>query len=265
MKQINSIYSKVRSRLIEKEETGIIVYVQSYQSNNKIIKILTVNNGVLIIIARGVRKITSKNKYKISLFDEINFTYFTSAQKQKMYLLKKINIVNRNSVNVLINFKCAAVIADVVAVILANDQNYVNANALVFIILHECLNNINKWKTINLIIFYNYYMLKLLSILGIRFTITKCASCQQNKNIICLSLEGGGIICKKCAQYEKLPRDKIIYMQIFRIFYQEKKIEYLDKIIYDEIFLKWLHMKLAFFIKNYYAINLSFSTVISDE
>ena len=76
--------------------TGIVININDYEENDEIITVFTKELGLITFIARGVKKITSKNKISLSWLAISNFELFLSSHPNRMSKLMRGTLINNH-------------------------------------------------------------------------------------------------------------------------------------------------------------------------
>ena len=222
--------------MIEKVE-GIIITEKAYSETSKIIDVITKDHGIISILAKGAR--TLKSPFGSSS-TKLTHGYFNIVYKEnKLSTLKEIDVINyyKNIKKDITKISYASYILELVEQVIKqvnNEEVYDN--------LIASLNKIED--NLNPAVITNILELKCLKYLGVMPIIDCCSKC-GNTNIITISSDAGGYLCKNCRKEETIVDEKTI--KLIRMFYyvdisRIEKIEINKKII-DEI---------NFFLNNYY-------------
>lgn len=166
---------------------GYVLTKIDYKENDVIVKMLCENNKVISFIARGVKKITSKNKYALNV---LNFIEVDLIKKGEVYILKTAKLLvdnNELSTNILIStpyLYCATLIA-------SDDtlkNNYYQYFNNMFFNSEELYSDMLK------------IILSLYANQGGLPQSGKCVSCSSTSNIAHFSIREGGFVCSDCTK-----------------------------------------------------------------
>lgn len=195
--------------MIKKVE-GIIVSEIDYKESSKILNILTKENGLIGVIARGSKKMKSPLS---SVSTKLTYGYFhLNWHENKMSTLIEVDIIN--------NFK--NIRKDIIKTSYALFQLELSSK----VYKHENNDNIYNLLINSLIkieenldpqVITNILELKLLEYLGIKPVIDKCVVCGNTKDIVTISSYKGGYICKNCLTNDNIVTTKTI--KLIRMFY----------------------------------------------
>lgn len=214
--------------MLEKIE-GIIIKEKSYSETSKLITLITKEHGVINLLAKGAKTLKSPLR---STTTKLTHGYFNIIYKEnKLSTLKEVDIINhyKNIKKDINKISYATFILELVEQV--TKQIY---NEEVFDNMIYALKKIDE--NMNPLVITNILELKCLDYLGVMPILDCCAVC-GNKNIITISADQGGYLCKECRKDETIVDEKTI--KLLRMFYYVdiNKIEKLEvsKKISEEI------------------------------
>ena len=194
---------------IEKFE-GIILSETNYSESSKILNVLTDKYGLIGIMSKGCRNIKSKLR---GVSRKLVYGTFNVYYKEKgLSTLISIDVMNSFSKTVtdLEKISYASFIIDLTyQVVKQNDSEEI------YSILKNILLKLEEG--LDPLVLTNILEIKLLDYLGITPNIDSCTNCGSTKQIVTLSSEHGGYICKDCYQNEPLVNEKTI--KLIRMYY----------------------------------------------
>ena len=194
---------------IEKFE-GIILSETNYSESSKILNVLTDKYGLIGIMSKGCRNIKSKLR---GVSRKLVYGTFNVYYKEKgLSTLISIDVINSFSKTVtdLEKISYASFIIDLTyQVVKQNDSGEI------YSILKNILLKLEEG--LDPLVLTNILEIKLLDYLGITPNIDSCTNCGSTKQIVTLSSEHGGYICKDCYQNEPLVNEKTI--KLIRMYY----------------------------------------------
>ncbi len=176
---------------------GIIIKETAYGETSKIINVLTKEYGQIGIMCKGAMSSKSKNRSST-----LKFTYgvfHIYYKKDKLSLLSSVDIINplKNIKNDILLISYVSYLCELVSQVVK--QN-VNKN-----IYDDLINGILKIENgLDPLIITNIIEVKMLDYLGVGINLTSCIKCGNKKDIVTLSSENGGLICRNCYQNERL-------------------------------------------------------------
>lgn len=188
---------------------GIIISESNYSETSKLLKIITKEYGLITVMAKGAKSIKSK----IRAFT----TKLTYADFQIYYKENKIStLISADIIDPFINIKSDLLSVSYASFILelTNEVLKESNNTQIFDILVDALIKINE--KYDPVIITNILELKYLDFLGIKPNLDSCAVC-GNTNILTVSTNKGGFVCKNCHTNEKILDSKTI--KILRMLY----------------------------------------------
>lgn len=196
--------------MIEKIITGIVLEKIPFEDEH-IVKILTKGGNLISIRAKGLNKLTSKNRFSLRDFNICEIEYFTSG-RTSTGRLKRAKMIKEFS----INDEWVLNIVNLIKEIVSKTKN--NSN-LIYEIINVILNKIEK----NIYSFQDILSLLIVSLRneGYNFVVDKCVKCGSFKKIKGFSLYEGGLICEKHEIANKYELDfnllkKIIELNLIR-------------------------------------------------
>lgn len=193
-----------------KKFEGIVVSEVDYKESSKIINILTVDSGIVGIIARGTKRI--KNKLA-GVTSKLTYGYFhINYRENGLSTLIEVDIIDmfkniRKDINLMSYSIYLLELADRVYKHEENSEIYSN--------LIASLKKIDEGYDYKIIT--NIFELKMLDFLGIRPVIDECVNCGNKNDIVTISSYRGGYLCKDCANGEVIVNIKTI--KLLRMFY----------------------------------------------
>lgn len=192
---------------------GIIVGETNYSESSKILKVLTKDYGLISVMSKGCRNIKSKLRGVSNKLVYGNFNLY----------YKETGISTLISVDIIDTLRL--IITDInkvsyVSYILdLTEQIFKEVDLMqatdIYLLLTSTIKKINEGYDEEILT--SIYELKLLDFLGIKPNIDSCSICGNTKNIITISSNSGGYICKNCYQDGKIYSDKVI--KLIRMFF----------------------------------------------
>ena len=200
---------------------GIILTETNYSESSKILNIFTKEHGLLGVMSKGCRNMKSKLRgvSRKLIYGTIHIYYKPNG----LSTLIGIDVINSFSKTImdLEKVSYASFILDLThQVIKQNDDTEI------FDLLKDTLIKIEEG--LNPLALTNILELKLLDYLGVSPSIDYCSNCGSDKQIVTLSSDVGGYICKNCYNNEPLVSDKTIKMIRMYYYVDIKNITKLD-------------------------------------
>lgn len=189
---------------------GIIISETPYSETSKIINVITKEYGTLGIIAKGAKSLKSKLR---SVSTKLTYGYFHIYYKEKgLSTLVSVDVINnlKNIKTDITNMSYVCYILELVNQVMKHEYN-----EEIFNLLEASILKINEKFDAGIIT--NILELKMLDYLGVRPIIDECAVCGNKTDIVTISGDRGGYICKNCIQNEYIVSDKAI--KLIRMFY----------------------------------------------
>lgn len=193
-----------------REFEGIVVSETPYSESSKIINILTKDQGVIGVMAKGAKRIKSPLRVATERFTLGIFSVY--YHKDKLSTLVSADIINP-----LLNIKTDIIKIGYLTYIveLAHQTAKQNDDEHIYAILKSAILKIEEGK--DPMVITNILELKMLDYLGVGIDLDKCIKCGSKTNILTISGDEGGYICTDCRTNELIYSDKTIKM--FRLYY----------------------------------------------
>lgn len=188
---------------------GIIISDTNYSESSKILNVLTKEYGLIGIIAKGCRNLKSKLR---SVSTKLTYGYFYINYKENsLSTLLEVDVLNdfKTIKTNLTKIGYALYLVD-----FARQVEMENKDEQIFNILEAALVKIEEGFDPGIIT--NIVELKYLSFLGVRPELNKCSKCGSTKNIVTISGDSGGYICKNCYTNEYITDEKTV--KLLRMF-----------------------------------------------
>ncbi len=188
---------------------GIIISDTNYSESSKILNVLTKEYGLIGIIAKGCRNLKSKLR---SVSTKLTYGYFYINYKENtLSTLLEVDVLNdfKTIKTNLTKIGYALYLVD-----FARQVEMENKDEQIFNILEAALVKIEEGFDPGIIT--NIVELKYLFFLGVRPELNKCSKCGSTKNIVTISGDSGGYICKNCYTNEYITDEKTV--KLLRMF-----------------------------------------------
>ncbi len=222
--------------MIERIE-GIIIKDSSYSETSKLITLITREHGIINLLAKGAKTLKSPLR---STTTKLTHGYFNIIYKEsKLSTLKEVDVIDyyKNIKQDINKISYASYILELVEQVIKQTNNEEVFDNLVYS-LKKIEENMNP------LVITNILELKCLDYLGV-MPILDCCSVCGNKNIITISADQGGYICKNCRKDETIVDERTI--KLLRMFYYVD-INKIDKL---EISKK-ISEEINYFLNAYY-------------
>ncbi len=178
-----------------KQATGIVIKVVNYRDYDRIISILSEQNEIISILARGVRSIKSKRAGSLQLFTKITADIVKTSNS--LYTLRTVKIVDyyHDLKNEFENFTYYNYFLEMIFKVHFNSEDQYGFYDLLqkMIELHRKGNKIEGLRFL--------FDVQLLKYLGLSPQIKHCSACHKT-NILTMDARSGGYICHSCYNYK---------------------------------------------------------------
>lgn len=172
-----------------KKVTGIVIKVTDYSDSSKIINVLTDENKMIGIIAKGARRLKSKLRTGTVLFTLGDFHVY--YKEDGLSTLISVDIIE-NFINFNIKIEAYSY-----ACLLTDIVNQVNKQEIndVYNLYKQSLIKLNQG--FNPLVITNIFEVQILDVLGIKPNYDICIKCGNN-SVTSFSVDLGGGICHEC-------------------------------------------------------------------
>jgi len=206
---------------------GIIIKERDYGESSKILELFTKKYGIISLISKGSKKLKS-NLSGVS--SNLTYGVFTIYyKKDKLSTLTNVDIIsNLNTVKKdILKITYCTYICELIGQI-AKQVNKDDIGSIYDLTISSIL-KINE--LFDSVVITNILELKLLDYLGVSPILDECSICGAKNNIVTLSIEKNGLLCKNCRTNEKLV--SIDAIKHIRMYYYVD-ISKITKLVVDE-------------------------------
>lgn len=216
---------------------GIIISETSYSESSKILQVLTEEHKKIGIISKGCKNLKSKLR---SVSTKLTYGYFNIYYKEQgLSTLISVDVINEFK-NIKKNLKY---LGYAMYLIDLTNQVQKDVEQNLYSYLESSLLKIEQ--NFDPMTITNIIELKYLSFLGVSPILDSCSICQNNNDIITISSDAGGYVCKNCYTNEYIVDEKTI--KLLRMF------NYVDIKKIKEINIKDKNkQEINQFLENYY-------------
>lgn len=194
-----------------KDVLGIILKERDYGESSKILDVLTKEYGIIGVISKGSKKLKSTLS---GVSTKLTYgTFHIYYKEDKLSTLTGVDIINSfiNLKKNIINIGYATYLSDLVFQVSKQSIKYDE----IFDLFTNALIKIND--NYDPLVITNIVELKLLTYLGVEPVLDKCARCGRLTDIVTLSTDKNGLICKKCIEKERIVDKRTI--KFIRMYY----------------------------------------------
>ena len=200
---------------------GIILSETNYSESSKILNILTKEHGLIGVMSKSCRNMKSKLRgvSRKLIYGTIHIYY----KEKGLSTLIGVDVINSFSKTImdLEKISYSSYILDLTNQVLKQTED-----EEIFDLLRDTLIKIEEG--LNPLALTNILELKLLNYLGVSPSVDSCSHCGSDKQIVTISSDAGGYICKNCYNNEPLVSDKTIKMIRMYYYVDIKNITKLD-------------------------------------
>ena len=220
------------------EVDGFILNELNYGETSKIIHVITHEYGLISIMCKGAKSLKSKNRVTTLRYTYAHFNIY--YKENKLSTFKCADIINplKKIKSDIVLMSYVTYLSELTMQVLKQSDN---RN-----IYNDFINTILKIEEgLDPLVLTNILELKYLNELGVLFSLDKCVKCGNTKNIVTISSDSGGYICKDCLTNEVIVSPKVIKM--LRMYFYVK-IEEISNIKVDDNTKNTINI----FLTNYY-------------
>ncbi len=200
----------------EKVIKGYVLKQIEYGENDSIVSVLT-ENGIVTFKAKGILKLTSKNRSSCLMYAESEFII---NSKNDYNILLKGNLINANQ-KIYSNIDlltCIGLIGELILIFLG--ENVSKTIYSCFDALIKSVNNNFDIFTITLICIAN-----IIKEAGYELDLSSCYRCGNKNNIVFVDFENSGFVCYNCLNNNEVVED-INYLKTIRYAFMVTEKDY---------------------------------------
>ena len=178
-------------------DEGIVIKANKYQENSKLLTVIS-PLGTHTCLARAASSLKSKNYSYSQVLTKIGFQL--SKSKRNSFDILATGMVINNYSKIKENFSklaSALVIFDVTYHL----SNHIDDFNTLYYFFDTILERLEKTQYHQ--IYEIIFRLKLLFLLGVGPTFSKCVVCEKKENLLFFDFYGGGMKCKECSGDER--------------------------------------------------------------
>lgn len=228
------------------EVEGIILSETPYGETSKIINVFTKEYGVIGIMCKGAMGIKSKLR---SVTTKLTYGLFNIYyKKDKLSTLVSVDIINyfKNIKSDIMLISYASYLSELIYQVLKQTNETR--------IYDDFINSLLKIEEgLDPVVITNILEVKLLDFLGVGLNLTCCIMCGNKKEIVTLSSEKGGLICRNCYTQERLMPIEII--KVLNMYYLVD-IKSIGKLSINKNIINEINRFLTFYYDDYTGLYL---------
>lgn len=189
---------------------GIVLAAKDYREQDAILTVLCKEIGVQSFVARGLKKLSSKNAASTQVFTHGRF-YVDYHEGKTMHSLRTADIIEsyRKLREDLLKQACAAILCECMERVEWDDPDEL------FQILKECMEQLQK--TAQPYALMALFMSIMNRMQGIEPYVDGCVHCQRVDQIAGISLSQGGFVCAGCMDEKTAIRCSLQELKCFRL------------------------------------------------
>ncbi|PIT88440.1 MAG: DNA repair protein RecO [Candidatus Magasanikbacteria bacterium CG10_big_fil_rev_8_21_14_0_10_36_32] len=186
---------------------------RNFRETDQIIILYTLEKGKIEVLAKGIKKIISKNSAFLEPFFLVEAEIISGKELSRLASVQPINSFNKIRTD-LNKSLLAGVTVSLVERLLHENEREIK----IFNMLHSWLNYLNDSKQISSVLIISF-MVKMIAVLGFVPVLSHCIVCNKrflnstkSYNEIFFKLTAGGIVCSDCIF--KINRNDEIYLPL---------------------------------------------------
>ena len=220
-----------------REVEGIILNELAYGETSKIINVLTKDEGIIGIMAKGAKSMKSPLRSVTGVLTYGNFVIY--YKEDKLSTLKSVDVKNmwKEIHNDLTKISYATYLCELVKQVSKETRRNIFDDFYFSLLKIE--------EGLDPLIITNILELKCLPLLGVGLNLDECIRCGNKTQIVTIDASYGGLICKNCYQNEVIVDKKVI--KLIRMYYYVD-IKSISKINVEDKYKKVIDK----FITDYY-------------
>ncbi|WP_338970720.1 DNA repair protein RecO [Spiroplasma endosymbiont of Labia minor] len=233
---------------------GIVVNTQNFDDQDKVITIYSDKYGKMGLLAKGVNKITSKNRFSIQLFAFSEFEIFKTNHVNKLSKLKTGYLI-KNNFDISLNYNSYVYASSIIGIIYYNFSPG-EKNKLLF---EQTVLSIEKLADRYYSIYvYCWWLHKCLFNFGINLDLSFCQNCGFKKNQFRkFDFKTNGLLCINCVDnYTNIDLD---FVALILSLQNNKHLDQDINFLIDNI------LKLLLFLFNFIDANVGLKIVGKKE
>lgn len=175
-----------------KHDQGIVLRSYPFGEADRVVVILSPNQGKLRTVAKGVRKTKSRFGGRLEPFTHVDLVLY---QGRNLDTITQVSVIEafprlRTDLDAVVAAGTMVESADAVA---QEDE----ASVRLFLLLQRGLKALESGKRGHDLI--TSYLLKLADVVGLAPALSACASCSRTNDLNRFSFGAGGVLCDRCA------------------------------------------------------------------
>jgi len=233
--------------MIEKKVIGFVYKKVDYKDNDAIFNVLT-NNSKEVFKARGINKMTSKNKGACNFYTISEFILQSKSEtsSQSLKTASIIKIYKKPFDDILISSSYSFIFS-----LLEQLSDDFNGYDLAI----KCFDYLEKGAYPLDVL--NYFLKNMCFTLGYEPNLTGCVSCNNKNNLISFDFEVGGFICKNCFDSKLYTQMNSSFLKDLYNFFKSTELVEME----DYAALKLFKLYLSF-IKDVCGLRIDTSTFV---
>lgn len=190
-----------------RNDQGIVLRGYPFGDADRVVVLLSPNQGKIRAVAKGVRKTTSRFGGRLEPFNHVDVVLYEGRNLDTITQVSAIEVFPRLRAS-LDQVMAAGIMVEAADAVAQEDESSLR----LFLLLQRGLKALDEGVSGNDLI--TSYLLKLARVVGVAPSLTECAACGRADSLSRFSFGGGGAICQRCTADGgvKLRRGLMSYM-----------------------------------------------------
>ncbi len=174
-----------------RHDQGIVLRSYPFGEADRVVVLLSPNNGKIRTVAKGVRKTKSRFGGRLEPFSHVDLILYEGRNLDTITQVAMIEPFPRlrNDLDAVVAAGTMVEAADAVA-------QEGESSMRLFLLLHRGLRSLESGQTSPDLI--TSFLLKLADVVGVAPSLLSCASCGRGDGLHRFSFAGGGVVCDQC-------------------------------------------------------------------
>lgn len=196
---------------------GMVLHFTQYRENDKMLRILSPEHGLLSVISRGCKRPKSPLMQASDMFITGEFVLY---EKNQRYSLVSVGI-DKSFYDLRLDAQklaCATLMLQVCQGIVQENEEAQS----IFFALVEALEKLEQSNTEMAVGILNYLLFRLITLAGFKPRIVHCLRCEariakDNSLKLGFDYENGGVICSNCLRPEIKELSRSVYLELYKL------------------------------------------------
>lgn len=176
-----------------RNDQGIVLRGYPFGDADRVVVLLSPNNGKLRTVAKGVRKTSSRFGGRLEPFTHVDLVLYEGRNLDTITQVSTIEAFPRLRSD-LERVVAAGIMVEAADAVAQEDESSLR----LFLLLQRGLRALEAGVTGNDLI--TSFLLKLATVVGMAPALEACAACGRAESLVGFSFAGGGVVCERCRE-----------------------------------------------------------------